>query len=208
MHKIVLVGPQGSGKGTQGELLAARFSIPTISIGALFRKNVADGTELGKEIEGVLAAGNLVDDELTKRVMAERLKQDDAKNGFILDGYPRNEKQRKDLEDITSIDHVFMINLSDEEAVKRVSGRRQCKNGHIYHIDFSPPKEGDVCDNDGEELIQRDDDTEEAVKQRLAVYHNDTEPLLAGYREQGVVHDVDGSQSVKDVQKQIIDFLT
>ncbi len=207
MKRIVLIGPQGSGKGTQGALLTAVFGIPSISPGALYRHHVKEQTELGKLAQEIMAKGDLVPDEVTKRVIAERVAESDAQSGFILDGYPRNAQQMADLKDITAIDHVIVITLDDEEAVRRISGRRQCKNNHIYHVEFNPPAQEGVCDVDGEELTQRKDDTEDAVKKRLGIYHQETEPLIAAYREQGVVHEVNGAQSVDDVQKDIVKIL-
>ncbi len=207
MHRIVLIGPQGSGKGTQGELLAAHFSIPTISLGSLYRAHIKAQSETGKKIKSYVESGALVPDDIGKEVMRERVAQDDAKPGFILDGYPRNAKQCADLEEFATIDAVLVIGISDEEAVKRISGRRQCSQGHIYHVTFNPPQQEGVCDHDGEQLYQRDDDTKEAVQKRLAIYHAETEPIIQHYRDQGIVHDIDGAQSVQDVQQSIVDVL-
>jgi len=205
--RVVFIGPQGSGKGTQAELLSARFSIPAISPGALYRDHIKRGTDVGKKAQEIVSAGDLVGDDLTKQVVQERLAKSDVEHGYILDGYPRNEQQRVDLADITEIDHVFVISISDELAVKRISGRRGCSQGHIYHVTFTPPKEEGVCDIDGEPLTQRDDDTEEAVKKRLAIYHEETQPIIDQYREQDLVHDVDGEQDKDVVQSAIVKFL-
>ncbi len=204
---MVFIGPQGSGKGTQGEKISARFSIPSISPGALYRKHIKDQTEIGKKAEAIVEAGDLVGDDLTKQVIQERLKESDAQSGFLLDGYPRNKQQVNDLKNITEIDHVFVLQISDEEAVKRISGRRQCSQGHIYHVTFSPPKVEGVCDEDNEEVIQRDDDTEEVVKKRLAIYHEETQPIIDIFKENGIVHELDGSKEANKVYAEIESIL-
>lgn len=204
---IVLIGAQGSGKGTQGELLSKHLGIPTISPGALYRKHIAEGTDIGKEVQARIASGQLAEDATTKKVIAERLMQSDVQRGFILDGYPRNAVQQRDLDEITPITHVFVIQISDEEAVRRITGRRQCKNNHIYHLAFNPPKIEGICDGDNEPLIQRADDTEEAVKKRLGIYHNETKPLIDIYRDRGLVHDIDGAQPIEVVQQTILQEL-
>jgi len=205
--RMVFIGPQGSGKGTQGEKISARFSIPSISPGALYRKHIKDQTEIGKKAEAIVEAGDLVGDDLTKQVIQERLKESDAQSGFLLDGYPRNKQQVNDLKNITEIDHVFVLQISDEEAVKRISGRRQCSQGHIYHVTFSPPKVEGVCDEDNEEVIQRDDDTEEVVKKRLAIYHEETQPIIDIFKENGIVHELDGSKEANKVYAEIESIL-
>ena len=205
--RIVFIGPQGSGKGTQAELLSARFSIPAISPGALYRDHIKRGTNIGKKAQEIVAAGDLVGDDLTKAVVQDRLSQPDTEHGFIMDGYPRNEQQRKDLADITEVDHVFIINISDELAIQRISGRRGCSQGHIYHMEFNPPKEDGVCDNDGEPLTQREDDTEESVKKRLAIYHEETQPIIDEYKQLGLVREVGGEQEKEIVEQSIVQFL-
>lgn len=204
---IVLMGAQGSGKGTQGEYLCARLSIPAISTGALLRKNVADGTQIGKQIKAILDAGHLVADEITQQMIAQRLADSDAARGFILDGYPRNARQLADLDAITTITHVLVLHITDEQAVERITGRRQCANNHIYHVLYNPSKVEGVCDVDGLPLMQRSDDTEDAVKKRLAIYHAETEPLIAIYSSRGIVHEIDAIGSVEDVQHRLLQAL-
>ena len=177
--KIIFIGPQGSGKGTQAKILSEKLNIPHISTGDLFR--ALDG-ELKQEVDTIINQGNLVPDELTIKILKERLEKPDAQQGFILDGFPRNLNQAKLLETITQTDKIIEITLHDEEAIKRISGRINCKEcGAIFNKFTNPPKQENTCDNCQGELTQRADDTEEAVKKRLTTYHNKTEPILDYY---------------------------
>lgn len=202
--KLIFIGPQGSGKGTQAFRLKEKLNIPHISTGDIFRENIKNNTELGIEAQKYMNEGKLVPDELVIRLIKDRLSQDDAKTGFILDGFPRNTEQAKALSEATDIDKVVLIDLDDATAIERIGGRRTCKKcGTVYHVKFNPPKEEGKCDEDGEELIQRDDDKEEAIKKRLEIYHKETQPISDFYKEQGILISVDGSKSIDDVEKDI-----
>lgn len=195
-----MFGPQGSGKGTQAEKLSAFFGIPHIAPGNIFRKAVADQTLLGKEVESIMSTGHLVPDELTNRLMKERLEQEDCLEGFIVDGYPRNKVQAEALDAMTTLTHVLIIDITDDESIERISQRRVCTNcGMTYHLDSKMPAVADVCDSCGNALLQRDDDKPESIKKRLAIYHADTEPLLANYEARGILHRIDGSGSIDAV---------
>ncbi|MDP3970422.1 MAG: adenylate kinase [bacterium] len=204
MNNILLFGPQGSGKGTQGEKLAEQLNLPLVVTGNIFRHHMQEGTELGKLAKRFINKGELVPDEVTNRMIGERIQRADCEFGFILDGYPRNLDQAKALDGYTTITHLLHINISDEEAVQRIGNRRTCvENGHVYHLIYNPPKQEGVCDHDASELEQRADDSEEALKKRLAIYHDETEPLLEFYNQRNLVHDIDGEQSIDDVWKDV-----
>lgn len=208
MFRILLLGPQGSGKGTQGELLAKKLGIPLISMGDLWRKEIENKTEWGKKYQAAYNQGLLAPDDWTSALAARRIQEPDAKDGFIFDGYPRNLAQ-KDLSDaFVKFTDAIVLRLSDEEAIKRLSGRRVCsKCGKNYHLDFNPPKASDSCDGDGAQLTVRSDDTPEAVGNRLAIYHAETEPLIDTYRERGILKEVDASKSIEEVHREIIKSL-
>lgn len=181
--------------------------MPYISTGDIFRYNTKNETELGQEVEKYLSSGSLVPDELTNEIVENRLKQPDCEVGFVLDGYPRNKVQQEFLHNITTVDHAFVIQISDEEAIKRLSKRLACKCGLSYHTQFNPPKEKGICDKCGGELYRREDDKPEAIKHRLAIYHQETESLYQQYKEQGILHKIDGEKSIEEVYKQIESFL-
>ena len=182
---VILLGPPGSGKGTQAQLISERFGIPQVSTGDMLRTAIAEGTELGKRAEAVMAAGILVSDEVILGIVDERLKRADCANGALFDGFPRTIAQAEGLQDMgTSIDVVVELNVPDTEVVKRISGRRVHEpSGRVYHIEFSPPQETDKDDVTGEPLIQRPDDAEETVYERLAVYQRQTAPLIEFYQQ-------------------------
>lgn len=201
--KIVIFGPQGSGKGTQAELIARRHSLPYISTGDIFRYNIENKTELGQKISEYINSGNLVPDQLTNEIVKDRINQPDCAVGFVLDGYPRNKLQQEFLGSITKIDFAIVIDLDDDRAIVRLGNRLACQCGLSYHLEFNPPKTPDRCDKCGTKLFKREDDKPKAIKQRLAIYHQETEPLFKAYQEQGILHRVDGSQAIEQVYEQI-----
>lgn len=198
MRNIILIGPQGAGKGTQAKRMVKEYAIPHISTGDLFRENIKNKTELGLKAKAIIDAGNLVPDELTVDMLKQRLEQDDCKKGFILDGFPRTLPQAQVLDEFCEITHVIEMKLDDEIAIQRVSSRKQCKTcGKIYGLHVHEKEEG-KCDECHTALYQRDDDKEEAIKKRLELYRDETEPLVEYYRPRNIVHVIDGSLSVED----------
>ena len=207
--RLVLVGPPGAGKGTQAQFIAEHLQIPKISTGDIFRANVGQGTELGLLAKSFMDRGDLVPDDLIVAMAAERLQHDDAQDGFILDGFPRTVKQAEALGKQLSqmgrrITAVLLIEVPDEEVIRRLSGRRVCvKSGHNYHVEFDPPKREGVCDQDGSRLVQRDDDKPEVVQKRVRVYHEQTEPLVEYYDQKGILRRVDGTRGPAEVHDHI-----
>jgi len=201
--RIIIFGPQGSGKGTQAELIARRQDWPYISTGDIFRYHLKNQTELGQKVAEYVNVGHLVPDELTNEIVQDRIHQPDCAIGFVLDGYPRNKTQLKFLNGIAQIDFAIVIEISDEEAIKRLGGRLACKCGLSYHLEFNPPKKEGVCDKCGDGLFKREDDEPEAIKKRLDIYHQETEPLLDIYEKQGILYRVDGSKSIEEVYEQV-----
>lgn len=203
--KIVMLGAPGAGKGTQADKIAAKYGIPHISTGDIFRANLREGTELGKKAKVYMDRGELVPDELTTDLLIDRVGKDDCRNGYILDGFPRTIAQAESLEKAlaaqnTAIDAAIDVEVPDEAIVTRMSGRRACpKCGATYHIQYMPPKTEGRCDKCGSELILRDDDRPETVLNRLRVYHEQTQPLIDYYRKKGVLKTVDGTKSVDEV---------
>ncbi|MEU9546712.1 MULTISPECIES: adenylate kinase [Streptomyces] len=192
--RIVLVGPPGAGKGTQAVRLAEKLRVPHISTGDLFRANISQQTELGKLAKSYMDAGNLVPDEVTIAMVKDRMEQPDAEGGFLLDGFPRNVQQAEALDQLLEtegikLDAVLVLEVPEDEVVKRIAGRRICRNdsSHVFHVTYNPPKTEGVCDVCGGELYQREDDSEETVRTRLEVYHTQTEPIIAYYKAQGLV---------------------
>ena len=206
---LILFGPPGAGKGTQAARLQGDFQLAFISTGEMLRANVRDETKLGKEAQSYMDAGDLVPDELIVKMAAERLQEADARDGFILDGFPRTLDQAAALEQQLSelgrrITSALLIDVPDEEVIRRLSGRRVCvKAGHNYHVEFDPPKHEGVCDQDGSRLVQRDDDQPEVIENRLRVYHEQTEPLVAHYDEQGLLRRIDGTRPATEVHDHI-----
>jgi adenylate kinase len=206
---LVFLGPPGAGKGTIASALKEKLSIPHISTGDLFRSAIKNETELGKKVKEILASGNLVPDSVTIDMVKERLTDDDTKKGYILDGFPRTIFQADELQKMAKIDHVINFDLDTESVVKRLSGRRVCKStGKTYHILYNPPKVEGVDDETGEPLIQRDDDKEEAILNRLEVYKKETEPLIAYYKDKGMLQTIDASSSPKEVLQLVLNFLS
>jgi adenylate kinase len=206
---LILFGPPGAGKGTQADRLTTDFHLPFISTGTMLRENVKDGTELGKQAKKFMDAGELVPDELIIAMARERLEADDARDGFILDGFPRNLKQAHELDRFLADAHrrvtaAILIDVPDDEVMKRIAGRRVCvKAGHNYNIFFDKPKRDGICDQDGSRLIQRDDDKDDVVRNRLRIYHEETSPLIEYYDEQGLMRRIDGTRSPAEVHDHI-----
>ncbi|WP_336319379.1 adenylate kinase [Streptomyces lavendofoliae] len=212
--RIVLVGPPGAGKGTQAAFLAKNLSIPHISTGDLFRANISQGTELGKQAKAYMDAGNLVPDEVTIGMAKDRMEQPDAVNGFLLDGFPRNVAQAEALDAMLvgegmKLDAVLDLEVEEDEVVKRIAGRRICRNdsSHVFHVTYAPPKSQGVCDVCGGELYQRDDDSEGTVRKRLEVYHTQTEPIIDYYRAQGLVVTISALGKVDEVTGRAMEAL-
>ncbi|CAM5273263.1 MULTISPECIES: adenylate kinase [Streptomyces] len=212
--RIVLVGPPGAGKGTQAAFLAQNLSIPHISTGDLFRANISQQTELGKLAKSYMDAGNLVPDEVTIAMAKDRMEQPDAENGFLLDGFPRNVSQAEALDELLEtesmqLDAVLDLEVPEDEVVKRIAGRRVCRNesAHVFHVTYKPPAKEGVCDVCGGELYQRDDDSEETVRKRLEVYHTQTEPIIDYYKAQGLVVTISALGKVEDVTTRAMEAL-
>jgi adenylate kinase len=206
---LILMGPPGAGKGTQAERLVDDFDLPYYATGDILRAAISEGTELGKQAKPIVDAGDLVPDELMIGVIMERIDTPEADDGFILDGYPRTIGQAEALDEALgrrgrALTAALLINAPGEEVVRRLSGRRICaKSGHVYHVEFDPPKTDEVCDEDGSRLIQRDDDKPETVEKRLAVYREQTAPLIDWYDERGVLRRFDGTRSPEEVHSHI-----
>jgi adenylate kinase len=206
---LVLLGPPGSGKGTQGERLQEDFRLPYYATGDILRAAVRDGTELGRTAKDYMDRGDLVPDEVIIGVITERIEGAEAADGFILDGFPRTTPQAEALDTALeglgrALTAVLLIEVSDEEVVRRLGGRRICaKGGHVFHVEFDPPKQPDVCDIDGTRLLVRDDDMPDVIRHRLAEYHNKTEPLVGYYEDAGLLRRIDGSPSPDEVGDRI-----
>lgn len=211
--KVIMLGAPGAGKGTQAKKIAAKYQIPHISTGDIFRANIKEGTELGKKAKEYMDQGLLVPDELTVDLVIDRVKQDDCKNGYVLDGFPRTIPQAEALDKALAalgekMDYAIDVDVPDENIVNRMSGRRACVGcGATYHIKYNPPKTEDVCDICGEKLILRDDDQPETVLKRLTVYHDQTQPLIDYYTKSGILKQVDGTVDMEDVFQAIVKIL-
>jgi len=208
--KIIMLGAPGAGKGTQADMICSKYNIPHISTGDIFRANIKNGTELGKKAKEYMDKGLLVPDSLVVDLVIDRIHQDDCKDGYVLDGFPRTIPQAEALDSALaaegeSIDYAINVDVPDENIVKRMSGRRACvKCGATYHIVYNSPKTENVCDNCGSELIQRDDDKPETVLNRLDVYHKETQPLIDYYSKKNLVKDIDGTKDLNDVFADIL----
>jgi adenylate kinase len=211
--KIIMLGAPGAGKGTQAKMIADKYSIPHVSTGDIFRANIKNGTELGMEAKRYMDQGQLVPDELTVKILLDRVAQEDCKNGYVLDGFPRTIPQAEVLDEALtklgdSIDYAINVDVPDENIINRMSGRRACVAcGATYHIVHIPTKVEGICDRCGAELILRDDDKPETVKKRLDVYHTQTQPLIDYYTAKGVLKEVDGTRDMKDVFADIVKLL-
>ena len=204
MYKIIMLGPPGSGKGSQAEILAERLNIPTISTGDIFRAEVKNKTDLGKKIESILAAGNLIEDETTNQIVKKRLAELDTKKGFILDGYPRDLNQAEFLDKHIEVNLVLNINSSDQTVTDRMKSRRMCKECRAnFNILSKPPKQEGICDKCGGELYIRADAEPAAIKERLSVYHGLIDPLLSYYKAKGILLDIDGEPMIQEVWEEI-----
>lgn len=211
--KIIMLGAPGAGKGTQAKMIADKYGVPHISTGDIFRANIKNGTELGMEAKKYMDQGLLVPDELTVKILLDRVAQDDCKNGYVLDGFPRTIPQANVLEDALNklgdkIDYAIDVDVPDENIIRRMGGRRACLScGATYHIEHVPPKAEGICDRCGKELVLRDDDKPETVKNRLDVYHEQTQPLIEFYGKKGVLKSVDGTVDMQDVFAAIVSIL-
>ena len=211
--KIIMLGAPGAGKGTQAKMIAAKYGIPHVSTGDIFRANIKNGTELGKKAKTYMDAGQLVPDSLTVDLLIDRISQDDCANGYVLDGFPRTIPQAQCLEDALAargeaVDYAINVEVPDSNIVNRMGGRRACVTcGATYHIVHIPPKKEGICDKCGSELILRDDDKPETVQNRLKVYHEQTQPLIDFYSKNGVLKEVDGTQDMNAVFEDIVKIL-
>ena len=211
--KIIMLGAPGARKGTQAKQIADKYSIPHISTGDIFRANIKNGTELGKKAKQYMDQGALVPDELTCDLVMDRIQQDDCKNGFVLDGFPRTIPQAEALDAALGkinekMDYAIDVDVPDENIVNRMSGRRACLNcGATYHLISIPPKVEGICDRCGSEIVLREDDKPETVQKRLKVYHEQTQPLIDYYKNQGILKSVDGTQPMDEVFKAIVTIL-
>ena len=211
--KIIMLGAPGAGKGTQAKKIADKYQIPHISTGDIFRANIKEGTELGKKAKSYMDQGQLVPDELTLELIMDRFQNPDCKNGYVLDGFPRTIPQAEALTEALAkkgetIDYAINVEVPDENIINRMGGRRACLScGSTYHIVYAPTKVEGICDRCGEKLVLRDDDKPETVKNRLNVYHNQTQPLIEYYTKQGKLAEVDGTQSMEDVFNAIVKIL-
>ena len=211
--KIIMLGAPGAGKGTQAKQIADKYSIPHISTGDIFRANIKNGTELGKKAKQYMDQGALVPDELTCDLVMDRIQQDDCKNGFVLDGFPRTIPQAEALDAALGkinekMDYAIDVDVPDENIIHRMGGRRACVGcGATYHLEYAPTKVEGICDVCGKELILRDDDKPETVQKRLNVYHEQTQPLIDYYTKQSILRTVDGTQDMNDVFAAIVKIL-
>ncbi|MBR5359567.1 MAG: adenylate kinase [Lachnospiraceae bacterium] len=211
--KIIMLGAPGAGKGTQAKMIADKYGIPHVSTGDIFRANIKQGTPLGMEAKGYMDKGQLVPDELTVKILLDRVAADDCKNGYVLDGFPRTIPQAEVLDKALNemgdkVDFAIDVDVPDENIIRRMGGRRACVTcGATYHIEHVPPKKEGICDKCGSELILRDDDKPETVKNRLSVYHEQTSPLKDFYNKKGILKTVDGTKDMMEVFGAITDIL-
>ena len=211
--KIIMLGAPGAGKGTQAKMIADKYGVPHVSTGDIFRANIKNGTELGMEAKKYMDQGLLVPDELTVKILLDRVSQPDCKNGYVLDGFPRTIPQAESLTKALSergeaVDYAVNVDVPDENIINRMSGRRACLNcGATYHIVYNPSKKEGICDTCGQQLVLRDDDKPETVKKRLSVYHDQTQPLIDYYKNEGILAEVDGTKDMEEVFQDIVKIL-
>lgn len=207
--KMILLGPPAAGKGTQAKILAEKFSIPTISTGAIIRNAISSKTPLGVAAKDYIDRGELVPDDLVIDLVKRRIAEDDCKNGYILDGFPRTVFQAETADKIgVEVEKAILFDVSDEEVINRITGRRECAScGSVYHTVSNPPKSDGICDVCGKKLIHRQDDTEETVRKRLEVYHKQTEPLVKFYEEKGILARVQSQTNIKDTTAKMFEVL-
>ena len=211
--KIIMLGAPGAGKGTQAKMVAEKYHIPHVSTGDIFRANIKNGTELGMEAKKYMDKGQLVPDELTVKILLDRVAREDCRDGYVLDGFPRTIPQAQVLEEALAerdekVDYAINVDVPDENIVRRMAGRRAClKCGATYHVEHIPPRQEGICDVCGSELVLRDDDKPETVLKRLQVYHNQTKPLIDFYSSRNVLRTVDGTVDMKDVFAEIVKAL-
>ena len=204
--RLIVLGPPGSGKGTQSKRAAAALGVPHISTGDMLRSHIAADTDLGRKAAEIMLAGELVPDDLVIAMLTDRIAAEDAADGFILDGFPRNLAQALALESVPagSIDRVVLLMVEDEEVIRRIGGRRGCSQGHSYHLDHCPPSKPGVCDLDGEPLEQRPDDLEEVIRNRLSVYRHETEPLVDFYNQRGLISEIEAHGSIERITEKVL----
>ncbi len=208
IYKIVILGPPASGKGTQATFLAERLNIPSISVGQILRDEVEKESECGKMVKDQMKSGGLVSNAIVNKLVRKRLEQPDCQRGFVFDGFPRIMIQAKYLDTLIKITHVLEIAVSDQEVINRLSGRRTCPRcGRVYHLKFNPPKKDELCDDCQVKLEIREDDTEQAIRRRLKIYHQETEEVVGYYREKGLLIRINGEQSIEDVRAEIFNKL-
>ena len=211
--KIIMLGAPGAGKGTQAKKIAAKYSIPLVSTGDIFRANIKNGTELGMKAKSFMDAGGLVPDEIRIGMLLDRIHEADCVNGYVLDGFPRTIPQAESLTKALSergeaVDYAVNVDVPDENIINRMSGRRACLNcGATYHIVYNPSKKEGICDTCGQQLVLRDDDKPETVKKRLSVYHDQTQPLIDYYKNEGILAEVDGTKDMEEVFQDIVNIL-
>lgn len=212
--KIIMLGAPGAGKGTQAEMICEKYNIPHVSTGDIFRANIKNGTKLGMEAKQYMDKGLLVPDELTVKILLDRVAQDDCKDGYVLDGFPRTIPQAEVLDKALTelngkVDFAINVDVPDENIINRMSGRRACVScGATYHVEYAAPKKEGICDKCGAELILRNDDKPETVKNRLSVYHDQTQPLIEYYSKKGILKEVDGTKAMNEVFNSIVDILS
>ncbi|MBI5530687.1 MAG: nucleoside monophosphate kinase [Candidatus Doudnabacteria bacterium] len=202
--RIIMLGRPGSGKGTQADLLAVKYNIAYIGMGAMLREEIKKDTAIGKLIAPALSKGILIPEKITDELIKKRLQKQDCKKGYLLDGYPRNLAQARFLETITKVNFVFDIVIEDDAVIERLGGRLSCYCGEVYHIDTKPPRSDNKCDKCGKKLYARKDDNPKVIKHRLKVYHRQTEPLIKLYQSQGVLYRVNGNRAIEEIFEDIV----